>query len=77
MTVKDILPDHPLPCITVRTNNPFKDESDGMLFGRCAWDGERLISLDGDDYYLYDEVYRYEWSDDGSLTYWVRSEWTH
>lgn len=75
MTVKDILPDRPLDCITVRTNSPFEDEPDGMLFGCCAWDGENLISLDGDNYYLGDEVSRYEWSDDGSLTYWFQSDW--
>ena len=74
MTVRDILPDHPVHCITVRTNSPFTSEKDGIWLGGCAWDGEKLISLDGDDYYLDDEIYQYRW-DDGQLIYWIKSEY--
>ena len=47
----------PIP-ITVRTNSPFDGED--MLFGFCSWDGENLISEDGDSYDLDDEVVKYE-----------------
>ena len=46
-----------------------------MLFGYCAWDGEKLISLDGDSYSLDETVVRYEWEDDGTLTYWTHAEY--
>lgn len=75
LTVKDILPLSPLSEIMVRVNSPFPDEEDGMLFGYCAWDGKKLISLDGDNYDLNDIVTRYEHDLDGNLTYWIHAEW--
>lgn len=52
-----------------------KEVTDGMLTGFCVWDGENLISADGDSYSLDEIVERHEWEEDGSLTYWVRCEW--
>ena len=83
MRLRDILPQRPVARIMVRTNYPeqLEDEltekeiSDGMLFGYCAWDGEKLISLDGDSYSLNEIVVRYEWEDDGTLTYWTHAEY--
>ena len=69
MKVKDILPSYPLEKIMVRTNDPLKEDYDGILFGYVSWNGKELISLDGDNYYLEDEIYRWTWEDDGSLTY--------
>lgn len=41
----------------------------------CSWDGENLTPADG-DYYSVDEVIsKYEYEEDGSLTYWTVSEW--
>lgn len=62
MTVKDILPSHPVE-IMVRTNYPesllpyLSSEriEQGLLVGYCSWDGENLIPADG-DYYSVDEV---------------------
>lgn len=72
MTVRDILPDTPINYITVRTDDHLGINPNGILFGICAWDGKQLISLDGDNYYLDDEVDRYEYND-GRLTYWITS----
>ena len=83
MRVKDILPDHPVQ-IMVRTNYPefvlpyLSEESveQGLLVGYCSWDGEKLISEDG-DYYSVDEIVeKYEYETDGSLTYWGISKWS-
>jgi hypothetical protein len=82
MTVKDVLPNHPVE-IMVRTNYPesllpyLSSEriEQGLLVGYCSWDGDKLISADG-DYYSVDEVIsKYEYEEDGSLTYWTVSEW--
>lgn len=82
MTVKDTLPSHPVE-IMVRTNYPesllpyLSSEriEQGLLVGYCSWDGENLIPADG-DYYSVDEVIsKYEYEEDGSLTYWTVSEW--
>lgn len=70
--VKDILSKKPIETITVRTSIP--DDID-MLFGYCAWDGTNLISLDGDTYDLDDEIYKYEFDENGDLTYWLVCEW--
>lgn len=81
MTVKDILPSHPVE-IMVRTNYPeslltyLSSEriEQGLLVGYCHWDGENLTPADG-DYYSVDEVIsKYEYEEDGSLTYWTVSE---
>lgn len=75
--VKDILrPNVPIKTIMVRTNDPVDPQNkDGILAGYCSWDGNKLISLDGDIYDLEDEIYRYEYEADGSVTYWYDSEW--
>ena len=67
MKLRDILPQHAVEVIEVRTNCPSDHDPDDTLFGYCAWDGEKLISLDGDSYFLDEEVYQYEWHDDGTL----------
>lgn len=79
ITLRDLLEGHPpVDKIQWRSNAPKEredEEPDGIFCGYCAWDGEKLISLDGDYYSLNAEVYRYEWEKDGSLTYWERVEW--
>lgn len=82
MRVKDILPDHPVQ-IMVRTNYPefvlpyLSEESveQGLFVGYCSWDGEKLISEDGDYYSVDDIVEKYKYETDGSLTYWEASRW--
>lgn len=66
MIVKDILPDRPLDVIRVRLN--YKDMD--ILIGFCCWTGRELQSLDGDNYDLYDEIEKYEFDEEGNLTYW-------
>jgi hypothetical protein len=84
MKLMEILGDTPVPVIMERTFYPEslnpdlseKEIMDGMLFGYCSWDGKELKSLDGDNYSLDEDIERFEWDEDGSLTYWTRSEWT-
>ena len=45
-----------------------------MLFGYCSWNGEELMSLDGDTYYVEDDIEKYELDGD-NLTYWIKGEW--
>lgn len=62
MKLRDILPDHPVQ-IMVRTNYPenllpslsTEMVEQGLLVGYCHWNGEELISDDG-DYYSVNEV---------------------
>lgn len=84
MTLRDILVGRPGTFrIMERTYYPSwmedeltkKEIKDGMLSGYCLWDGRFLLSMDGDFYTLDEEVDRYEWEDDGSLTYWCHCEW--
>ena len=73
MKVKDILPAYPLNDIMVRTNDPWGGD---MLFGHCHWTGTELISGDGDNYYLDDEISKYEFDKENQkLVYWIISEW--
>ena len=73
MTLKDILPDYPLRNIEVRTNDP---DGEDMLFGYCHWTGTELISGDGDNYYLNEEISKYEFDEEKrELTYWIVSKW--
>ena len=73
MKVKDILPSYPLKWIEVRTNDPYGDD---MLFGYCHWTGVSLVSADGDNYYLNEEIVKYEFDEENrKLIYWVESEW--
>ena len=71
MKLKDILPSYPINNIEVRTNDP---DGDDMLFGFCHWTGTELISGDGDNYYLNEEISKYEF-DGEHFTYWIISEW--
>ena len=43
---------------------------DGMLFGYCKWDGKKLISMDGDNYYLDWVVEKYEY-EGKEMTIWI------
>lgn len=73
MKVRDILPSYPLKYIEVRTNDPFGED---MLFGYCHWTGAQLVSGDGDNYYLDEEISKYEFNvETGELTYWIISKW--
>jgi hypothetical protein len=45
-----------------------------MLFGYCYWDGEELLSGDGDNYYLNDVIERYQ-CDGKRLTVWIEVKW--
>lgn len=72
--VKDVLPERPVD-IMVRVNAPAWSIHEDMLFGYCKWDGERLISLDGDSYSTEDEITKYKHEDDGTMTYWIAAEW--
>ena len=57
MILKDLLiKDKPIQ-IMYRCNTPFPDID--TLFGYCFWNGETLESLDGDSYYLDDEIEKY------------------
>lgn len=71
MKLKDILPSYHIRNIEVRTNDP---DGDDMLFGFCHWTGTELISGDGDNYYLNEEISKYEF-DGTNLTYWIISKW--
>lgn len=71
MKLKDILSNSPIDKIEVRTNDPFGDD---MLFGFCRWTGTELVSLDGDNYSIEDEITKYKFDEYG-LTYWIESEW--
>lgn len=75
MKVKEILPQHSVN-IMVRTNAQANCGCNDLLFGYCKWDGKNLVSLDGDTYSVEDEISRYEYEADGTLTYWVISEWS-
>ena len=45
MKLRDILTKgKPVETIMARTNDPFDECEDGILFGYCQWDGEKLIS---------------------------------
>jgi len=74
MTLRDILEGHP-PVKYCQERTNFADEPDGIFTGSCEWTGTELLPLDGDCYSLDVEIYRYEWEEDGSLTYWVWSNW--
>lgn len=78
MRLRDILTKgKPVETIMARTNDPFGECEDGILFGYCQWDGEKLISLDGDYYSLEEEIVRFEYENENYLVYWIHSEWLH
>ena len=68
MKVKDILPSYSLNDILVRVVDPYFGD---VLFGYCHWDGKELISGDGDNYNLEDEISRYEFDSHDNLVYWL------
>lgn len=75
LLVSDLLIDSPpIDLIMVRTNDSHGGDT---LFGYCRWDGNKLVSLDGDSYYMDETVLKYEWPDIGpvKLTYWIHSGW--
>ena len=55
-------------------NSPVPEED--MLFGYAAWNGEELIGIDGDNYFLNDPIYAYEWNDEEYLTIWMEVAWS-
>lgn len=61
--------------IEYRCNSPFPEEED-MLFGYATWNGKKLISNDGDNYYLRDRVYAHEWIDSHHLTVWIEVKYS-
>lgn len=82
MTVRDILPKTPIETIMVRVFLPehvCDFEGEDTLFGYCGWDGENLISHDGDSYNLNDEIVKYTFDtgiDEVGLIYWEKTgEW--
>ena len=78
LRLRDLLSDKPFD-IEYRCNAPKCDDEDDMLFGYCRWDGNELISLDGDSYYLNDVIENYEWryTDEGDyLTVWIEVVWS-
>ena len=73
LTLRDILPEHPLKNIEVRT---YGTDGEDMLFGFCHWTGTELVSGDGDSYYIDDPVIKYEFDEQTrSLTYWFKGVW--
>lgn len=62
--------------IEFRCNSPIPEEED-MLMGYAYWNGEELISKDGDNYYLNDIIYAYKWINDKYLTVWVEVKWNN
>ena len=70
MKLKDLLKDYPIN-IMYRTHYKEKD----MLAGYCFWTGTELVSLDGDDYSVDDEISGYEWNGADDLTIWYESNW--
>lgn len=68
--------DRPVDTIEVRINSPLEGEKD-TLYGYCAWDGKKIISLDGDDYDENEELVRYEENKDGSVTVWEKTNWSY
>ena len=71
MTVLNIVKGKPpIDTIIVRCFHSEGGETEDVLIGFCSWDGTKLVSLDGDSYRLDDKVDKYEFHEDGSLTYW-------
>lgn len=73
MKIRDILPKTPINEITYRMRN---DAGEDDLFGYCAWDGKQLISLDGDSYFLDEEILEYKYREDGTLIVWIYANWS-
>ena len=75
--LRDLLPAGKKVKIEYRCDGPVDecDDTEDMLFGFAIWNGEELISGDGDNYYLGDVVDRYEWNGDTYLTIWIEVVW--
>ena len=77
MILKDLLtPGEPINEIYCRI---YALDGEDMLFGICHWDGEQLISDDGDNYSVTEIVSNHEWTYNGEetiLTYWVNCTWS-
>lgn len=71
MIFKDILPDHPIDEIEVRTLGP---NGEDLYVGLCAWDTRDLISLDGDTYDRCWLIEDYENTIAG-MTVWINPTW--
>ena len=56
MLLKDILKNKSYPYIEVRILYDLDGKSYDELFGACAYENKKLISLDGDDYLLDDVI---------------------
>lgn len=74
MKFRDILSISP-QLVEVRTNGPKGYDCDDLLLGQCTWDGENFVSTDGDYYTPDDEIDKYEYESDGSVTVWITSDW--
>lgn len=73
--LRDLLPKGKKVKVEYRCNAPKMDDEEDMLFGFAIWNGEELISGDGDNYYLGDVVERFEWHGDMDLTIWIEVMW--
>ena len=79
-TLKDVLTERQLKNIDImyRTNSPVDWEED-MLMGYCRYEDGKLVSLDGDSYYLEDFIVKHEMDTDSKgneyLVVWIESEW--
>ena len=79
LRLRDLIPANKSVHIEYRCNAPKCDDEDDMLFGYCYWNGNELISGDGDNYYLNDVIENYEWrhTDKGDyLTVWIEVVWS-
>ena len=70
--LRNILTCSPIDKMYCRTYLP---DGRDILLGFCQWNGKNIISLDGDSYYLDEEITKYEFDEKGNLTYWIVSEW--
>lgn len=75
--LKDLLPANKKVRVEYRCNGPVDEygETEDMLFGYALWNGEELISGDGDNYYLNDIVEHYKWYGEEDLTIWIEVIW--
>ena len=60
--------------IMVRCTSPNEDEDD-MLFGYCSLQDGKLVSLDGDSYYLNEPITEYYWESENDLIVWIEVDW--
>ena len=71
MQLKYLLEYKPID-IEYRTYDMFGDD---ILAGYCKWTGTELVALDGDNYSVEDEVYKYRRNTPRDLTVWYESKW--